>query len=101
MAAGFCNVGKRKMSDRKFSPTRYRQKPGFCLDHDGSKYINQFGVLDGDRNTGITVTDSGDNNVPNSNKRTISYKDRTFPLIRDAIFAYEDDLAIAEQMPTN
>jgi hypothetical protein len=77
---------------RKFAAGRYRKSNGFCLDFDGSKYINTFNVLDGDKETGISVGDSGDSHVDGSNKRTITFKGQEYALLRDAIFAYEDSL---------
>lgn len=80
------------MSDRKFTPGRYFKRAKFNLDHDGSKYVNTSAILDGDNDTGIEVTDSGDSAVPDSNKRTITFKGQEFPLLRDAVIAYEDGL---------
>ena len=81
------------MTERKFAPNRYRKQSGFCLDYDSGGYLNTHGVLDGDKETGITVAESGHCDKPDSHKRTISFKDKEYPLLRDAIFAYEDELA--------
>jgi hypothetical protein len=77
------------MSEKKIKG-RYFKRVSFNLDHDGSKYINAYSVLtDGEKDTGISVSDSGDRAVPNSNKRTVIFQDEEYPLLRDAIIAYE------------
>ena len=81
------------MADRKFAPDRYRKIPGFCLDFDNGGYTNTHGVGDGEKDTGITVTESGHSNVEGSFRRNIQFKGKDYPMLRDAIFAYEDDLA--------
>jgi hypothetical protein len=75
---------------RKFAPGRYFKRTGFNLDHDGSKYVNSYSIFDGDKDTGISVCDAGDSAVPNSNRRTIVFQGKNYSLMRDAIFAYED-----------
>lgn len=84
------------MSDRKFRPGRYLKQPGIYLDFDNSKYSNSFMVLDGKKETGIVVCDSGDSSVPNGNKRVVTFMGKEYPLLRDAIFAYEDSLPAAQ-----
>lgn len=81
------------MADRKFAPDRYRKIPGFFLDYDNGGYTNTHGVRDGEKDTGITVTESGHSNVPGSHVRRVAFKGNDYPMLRDAIFAYEDDLA--------
>lgn len=78
------------MSERKIESGRYLKRAGYCLDHDGSKYTNGYSIFDGDTATGISMSDSGDSNVPGSNKRTIIFHGQEYPLLRDAIIAYED-----------
>ena len=87
------------MTDRKFAPDRYFKRTGFNLDHDGSKYVNSYSIFDGEKDTGISVRDSGDSAVPNSNKRTIVFQEREYPKLRDAIIAYEDAGVAGEQLP--
>jgi hypothetical protein len=78
------------MTDRKFMPGRYFKRAGFNLDHDGSKYINAYSVFDGEKDTGISISDSGDSAVPGSSKRIIVFHGQEYPKLRDAIIAYED-----------
>jgi hypothetical protein len=77
---------------RRVETNRYRKRSDFCLDYDGSKYINSYLILDGDKETGIYLSDSGDSSIPNSNKRIVVFKDKTYPFLREAIFAYEDTI---------
>lgn len=74
------------------APGRYFKRTQFNLDHDDSKYVNAYSIFDGEKNTGISFTDSGDSAVPDSNKRTIIFRDKEYPLLRDAIIAYEATL---------
>lgn len=77
------------MSEKKITSGRYFKRTNFNLDHDGSKYVNEYSIFDGEKNTGISMSDSGDGAVPNSNKRTIIFQQKEYPILRDAIIAYE------------
>jgi hypothetical protein len=77
------------MSEKRITPGRYFRRANFNLDHDGSKYVNAYSIFDGEKDTGISVSDSGNSAVPNSNKRTVIFQDKEYPLLRDAIIAYE------------
>lgn len=79
-------------TDRKFASGRYRKGGGFCLDHDDGGYINTYSVFDGDKETGISITESGHSKFDHGHKRRIVFKDKEYPLLRDAIFAYEDEV---------
>lgn len=68
---------------------RYFKRTCFNLDHDGSKYLNAYSVFDGEKDTGISVSESGDSAIQNSNKRTVIFQEKEYPLLRDAIIAYE------------
>lgn len=78
---------------RKFSAGRYFKRADFFLDHDGSKYTNTSRIFDGEKDTGISIAESGDSAVPNSNVRSIYFNGQKYPLLRDAVIAYEDALS--------
>ena len=78
------------MSNRKIESGRYFKRNGFCLDHDGSKYTNGYEVTDGEKPTGIRISDSGDSAVSGSNKRTVLYRGEEYPSLKAAVIAYED-----------
>lgn len=72
------------------APGRYFKRTHLCLDHDDSKYLNTYSIFDGEKDTGISMCDSGDSAVPNSNKQTIVFRGQRFPTLRDALAAYEE-----------
>jgi hypothetical protein len=76
------------MSEKKIKG-RYFKRACFNLDHDDSKYINAYSVFDGEKDTGISVSESGDSAIQNSNKRTVIFQGKEYPLLWDAIIAYE------------
>lgn len=76
-------------SDRKFASGRYFKRAGLNLDHDGSKYLNTYSIFDGEKDTGISVSDSGDSAIANSNKRTVVLRGQQYPTLGDALAAYE------------
>lgn len=80
------------MSERKIEPGRYRQRTDFCLDHDGSKYVNNYSVYDREKDTGISFCDAGDSSVPKSNVRTIVFGGKEYSSLKGAIIAYEDSI---------
>lgn len=77
-------------SDRKFASGRYWKRADFNLDHDGSKYLNTYSIFDGDQDTGISVSDSGDSAIANSNKQTVMLRGQHYPTLWDALAAYEE-----------
>lgn len=77
-------------ASRKIESGRYFKRNGFCLDHDSGGYTNVFAVFDGDKATGITVTDSGHTERPGSHKRLNVFRGQKYATLREAIFAYED-----------
>jgi hypothetical protein len=82
-----------QLPKRKFAPDRYFKRADLFLDHDGSKYANTYRIFDGDKDTGISITERGDSNEPNSNVRSIYFNGQKYPLLRDAVIAYEDAVA--------
>lgn len=87
------------MSERKITSGRYFNRNGVNLDFDSGGYSNSYSVADGEKDTGITVSDVGHLGRPArhpeggrepSRKRTIRFRGEEYPTLREAIFAYED-----------
>jgi hypothetical protein len=68
------------MTERKFEAGRYRKQSSMFLDFDNGGYTNTFHVLDGDKDTGISVADTGHSAKPNSNKQTVVFNG-DYPLL--------------------
>lgn len=74
------------MSERKITSGRYFKHHGVNLVFDSGGYNNSYSVTDGEKDTGITVSDVG-----HRRKQTIRFRGEEYPTLREAIFAYEDE----------
>lgn len=85
-------------AERKFEPGRYRKGDQTFLDSDMEMsggigiYNNHYQVYDRDKATGIWVGEDGSTKLK-TRTITITFGEHKYPLLRQAIFAYEDSLS--------